>query len=185
MAEGKQREQAVEECCQQLKMLENELKGKSFFGGDTIGYLDIAALVIAFWFEAVRDVVGLDLVTEERFPILCKWIGKLQDIDVVNECRPPKEKHVNYVRARYEATKLLLPTKLQDDDLHLPPMFDLPHREFFIHRINEIVFLYHHLNIILLRHAWFCQIKIDNRQKQTKWNKVNVKNNIYSIMEVM
>ncbi|XWS53069.1 hypothetical protein CRYUN_Cryun11dG0126100 [Craigia yunnanensis] len=71
-------------------MLENELKGKSSFGGDTIGYLDIATLVIAFWFEAVQDVVGLDLVTEERFPILCKWIGKLQDIDVVNECRPPK-----------------------------------------------------------------------------------------------
>ncbi|XVE79506.1 hypothetical protein DITRI_Ditri14bG0064300 [Diplodiscus trichospermus] len=105
LAEEKEREQAVEECCQQLKMLENELQGKPFFGGDTMGYLDIAALVIAFWFEVVREVVGLDLITEERFPILCKWIGKLQDIDVINECRPPKEKHVNYVRARYEAAK--------------------------------------------------------------------------------
>ncbi|XVF68861.1 hypothetical protein PTKIN_Ptkin11bG0035300 [Pterospermum kingtungense] len=105
LAEGEEREKAVEECCEQLKMLENELKGKSFFGGDAIGYLDIAALVIAFWFEVVRDVVGLDLVTEKRFPSLCRWIGKLQDVDVVNQCRPPKEKHVNYIRAGYEATK--------------------------------------------------------------------------------
>ncbi|OMO90544.1 hypothetical protein COLO4_19051 [Corchorus olitorius] len=105
LAEGKEQEQAVEECCEQLKMLENELKGKAFFGGESIGYLDIAALVIAFWFEVVQEVVGLKLVTEERFPVLCKWIKMLETIDVVNECRPPKEKHVSYVKARYEAAK--------------------------------------------------------------------------------
>ncbi|XP_022732160.1 glutathione S-transferase U7-like [Durio zibethinus] len=111
LAEGKEQEEAVEECCQQLKRLENELKGKSFFGSDTVGYLDIAALVIAFWFEVVREVVGLELVTEERFPILCKWIGKLQNIDAVNECaavnecRPPKEEHFNNIRTRFEAAK--------------------------------------------------------------------------------
>ncbi|XWS28771.1 hypothetical protein CRYUN_Cryun25bG0099800 [Craigia yunnanensis] len=89
LAEGKEREQAVEECYQQLKMLDNELKGKSFFGGDTIGYLDIAALVIAFW--------------------------------------PPKENMSTMLELAMKPQKLLLPTKYQDDDLHLPPMFDLPH----------------------------------------------------------
>ncbi|EOY33894.1 Glutathione S-transferase tau 7, putative [Theobroma cacao] len=37
LAEGKEREQAVGECCQQLEILENELHGRVFFGGDSIG----------------------------------------------------------------------------------------------------------------------------------------------------
>ncbi|KAE8039150.1 hypothetical protein FH972_011588 [Carpinus fangiana] len=101
---GEERGKALEEYFELLKMLENELK-EDFFGGESLGYLDIAAMVVAFWFVHVQEVVGAEPLTEEKFPILDKWICKLQDMDVVNECRPPKEKLLPHMRAPVEASK--------------------------------------------------------------------------------
>jgi len=99
---GEEREKALEEYLQLLKKLENELK-EDFFGGETLGYLDIAAMTIPFWFSLVQEVVGGEQVTEQKFPILYKWICKLHDMDVVNECLPPKEKLLAHIRAQVEA----------------------------------------------------------------------------------
>jgi glutathione S-transferase len=101
---GEEREKAIEEYLQLLKMLENELK-EDFFGGETLGYVDIAAMTIPFWFTLVQEVGGVEPLTEEKFPILYKWICKLHDMDVVNECRPPKEKLLAHIRAQMEALK--------------------------------------------------------------------------------
>ncbi|XP_038681889.1 glutathione S-transferase U8-like [Tripterygium wilfordii] len=105
---GKKEEQekACEEVYEQLKMLENELKGKDFFGGNTVGYLDIVAIMIAFWLEVVQEAAGLELINEEKFPILLKWSRNLGAIEAANECRPPREKLVDVYRAKIEATKL-------------------------------------------------------------------------------
>ena len=100
--EGKEREVAIEEFAEQMKFLENELNGKDFFGGETIGFLDIVANLIAFWFPISHEVLGVEVITQEKFPVLLKWIGKLQEIDVVSQSRPPREKHVAHVRARME-----------------------------------------------------------------------------------
>ncbi|KAK8683451.1 hypothetical protein V6N13_039512 [Hibiscus sabdariffa] len=43
---GKEKEDAIEETQQQLKIMEDGLKGKQFFAGQRIGYLDIAANVL-------------------------------------------------------------------------------------------------------------------------------------------
>ncbi|XVF19971.1 hypothetical protein REPUB_Repub11eG0157300 [Reevesia pubescens] len=93
---GKEQEQAIEEVHQQLKFLENELKGKEFFAGHIIGYLDIVANVL-FWFQSAGEVTGVKVLTVEKFPILYEWIEKLIKIDVVNECRIPKEKHHEFM----------------------------------------------------------------------------------------
>ncbi|KAJ0021193.1 hypothetical protein Pint_32678 [Pistacia integerrima] len=96
----------MEEIRQQLKMLEGELNGKDFFGGETIGYVDIVANVIAFWFPVTQEVTGEKLLTEEKFPALSKWIEKLKSIDIVNTCIPPREKHLAHDKARFDALKL-------------------------------------------------------------------------------
>ncbi|XP_022729314.1 glutathione S-transferase U7-like [Durio zibethinus] len=102
---GKEQEQAIEEITEQLKQLENELQGKEFFSGHSIGYLDIVANVLVSWFGNVQEALGVDMFTEEKFPILFDWIGKVVKIDIVNECRIPKEKHLDYIRSRLEALK--------------------------------------------------------------------------------
>ncbi|XP_031286401.1 glutathione S-transferase U7-like [Pistacia vera] len=97
----KEKEKCTQEASQQPKLLEKELNGRDFFGGDSIGYVDIAAIVIAFWFRVTQE----ELLTKEKFPLPFNWIEKLQASDAVNECRPPIEKHLEFVRTRYEAFK--------------------------------------------------------------------------------
>ncbi|KAK1588312.1 hypothetical protein Q3G72_021971 [Acer saccharum] len=105
LCEGEEREVVILEVCEQLKLLEQQLNGKDFFGGDKIGFVDIVGNTVAFWLPITQEILGGDFFTPEKFPGLFEWIGKLQEIDLVNECRPPKEKHLAYVRGRYESIR--------------------------------------------------------------------------------
>ncbi|XWS74071.1 hypothetical protein CRYUN_Cryun02cG0183900 [Craigia yunnanensis] len=60
-ATGKEQEQAIEEITEQLKLLENELKGKEYFSGHSIGYLDIVANVLIFQHFAITPTIALDM----------------------------------------------------------------------------------------------------------------------------
>jgi len=46
--------------------------GNAFFGGDSIGYVDIV-LGSLFWFEAVRRVYGLEIISASKTPLLAAW----------------------------------------------------------------------------------------------------------------
>ncbi|KAK8683454.1 hypothetical protein V6N13_039515 [Hibiscus sabdariffa] len=100
----KEREQGIEEAQQQLKIMEDELKGKQFFAGRRMGYLDIAANVL-FWFRVVGELTGEPILTTERFPFICEWIEKLMEIDVVNECLIPKKRYQDLMQLNRNATK--------------------------------------------------------------------------------
>lgn len=99
-------DEVIEEAREHLKSLENELKGKKFFGGDSIGYLDIVAGIIALWFPIIQEVTGVELLNEEEFPILHKWILKIRDFSTFKECLPPREQHISYLKARCQAAKV-------------------------------------------------------------------------------
>lgn len=104
--DDKEKEEVLKEVREHLKTLENQLKGKDFFGGDKIGYVDIAAMVIAFWFPVVQEALGgQQFYTSDQFPDLFKWSEKLRQIDLVNECRPPKDRHIAAFKARFDAMK--------------------------------------------------------------------------------
>ena len=104
LSKEKERDKNKEEAYELLRTLESELKDKKYFGGDDIGYLDVVANVVAFWIQRVQSVVAIDLLNQVCFPILCKWIERLyHEIPVIKECLPPKDKHLLYIKARYEA----------------------------------------------------------------------------------
>ena len=98
----KEREKAIEESMELLKYLENELKENKFFGGETIGILDIVAVYIAFWLPIIQQVVGLELLTIEKFPKLHKWSQEFTNHPVVKENLPPREKVFGFFKGRYE-----------------------------------------------------------------------------------
>lgn len=91
-----------EEALMLLRILESQLNEKKFFGGDTLGYLDIVANIVAFWIERVQEVVGIELLNKEKFPILYRWIEKYYDDSITKDCLPRKDKHMVYIKARYE-----------------------------------------------------------------------------------
>ncbi|XP_042507845.1 probable glutathione S-transferase [Macadamia integrifolia] len=102
-SEGKEQEKAMEEAWEHLRTLENELKGKKFFGGETIGFVDIAANSIAFGVGIFEEVTGTKLLDKEKLPILCRWIEEFLSCEVVKECLPPREESLKYFQARKEA----------------------------------------------------------------------------------
>ncbi|KAF8395190.1 hypothetical protein HHK36_019132 [Tetracentron sinense] len=100
--EEKERAKAMEEAFEHLKTLENELKGK-FFGGETIGLVDIACNWLAFWIGVIQEVAEIELVNGEKFPILCKWIEEFINYSPVKESLPHRENLLAYLGARREA----------------------------------------------------------------------------------
>ncbi|KAA8516356.1 hypothetical protein F0562_016649 [Nyssa sinensis] len=98
-----EQEKAMEEASELLKILENELKGKKFFGGDKIGLVDIVANFVGFWVGVIQEAKGKEelLLTHKKFPILCKWIDEYVNCSVIKENLPAKDKLVAYFRTRF------------------------------------------------------------------------------------
>jgi len=104
LGEEKEREKAIEEVPEVLKFVEEELKEKRFFGGESIGMVDIVANIIAFWQGIFEEVSGVELLTKEKFPKLTNWSNGFVSNSVVNECLPQRDKLIAYFRKRFEST---------------------------------------------------------------------------------
>ena len=99
-----EREKAIEEAKEQLAILENELKGKKFFSGDEIGLVDIAANLIALWVGVVQELVGIELLTKEKFPRLCEWSDDYLSSSIIKETLPTKDELLDRFRAMFQRT---------------------------------------------------------------------------------
>lgn len=99
--EREREEEATREACEHLKTLENELKDRRFFGGDTIGLVDIVANFICFWLGAIQEALEIKLFTEERFPKLYKWSEEFANCSIIKESLPPRDKLIAFMRRRY------------------------------------------------------------------------------------
>ncbi|CAL0302667.1 unnamed protein product [Lupinus luteus] len=96
-----EREKGIEESLEALQFLEDDLKTK-FFGGDEIGFLDIAALIIAYWVPIFQEVTGLQIFTSEKFPKLYNWSQELINHPIIKETLPPREPLLAFFKARIE-----------------------------------------------------------------------------------
>uniref|UniRef100_A0A8R7Q087 GST C-terminal domain-containing protein n=2 Tax=Triticum TaxID=4564 RepID=A0A8R7Q087_TRIUA len=89
-----------------LLLLEGQLKGKRFFGGDSIGLVDIAASGLARWLQAFEDISGVDLLTNEEFPALHRWAKAYAGDERAKECLPNMDELVSKftaVRKKFQA----------------------------------------------------------------------------------
>lgn len=99
-------EVAIEETRELIMFLEKEVTGKDFFGGETIGFLDmVAGTMIPFCLVRAWECMGIDMISEEKFPGLSRWIKKLNEVEIVRECIPPKEKHIERMNKIIERSK--------------------------------------------------------------------------------
>ncbi|CAN0925792.1 Glutathione S-transferase U17 [Linum grandiflorum] len=73
-------------------------KGKDFFGGETIGYLDIAFGSLLGWVRAVQVMIGTKLINEETAPGLAKWVEKFSADAAVKGVMPETEKLVEFAK---------------------------------------------------------------------------------------
>lgn len=59
ISQGKEQEEAIAQAVVNLKFLDEQLKGKKFFGGEAIGYLDLAFGWIGNLISILEDIIDL------------------------------------------------------------------------------------------------------------------------------
>ncbi|CAH9146667.1 unnamed protein product [Cuscuta epithymum] len=73
-------------------------KGGKFFGGDRIGYLDIALGSFVGWFKVIETFNDIKLFDDTRFSRLSKWIEDFAIDDAVINVMPSTEKLVELIK---------------------------------------------------------------------------------------
>lgn len=99
---GKEQEKAKVPVMENLKFVEELLKGKKYFGGEKIGFLDIAFGWLANLVSVVEEVAGVQLIDEENFPLLKAWMELFSDVPVIKESWPDQEKLIIKYQLRRE-----------------------------------------------------------------------------------
>ncbi|KAH0980842.1 hypothetical protein GBA52_008019 [Prunus armeniaca] len=99
--EGKEQEEAIVKAKENFKYLEEELKGKKFFGGEKLGLADIALGMLAHYGSVFEDLAGMKLLTEEEFPLLSAWKLTFADAPIIKDNWPSRDKLV----AKFQATR--------------------------------------------------------------------------------
>ncbi|XP_078175833.1 putative glutathione S-transferase GSTU6 isoform X7 [Carex rostrata] len=87
-----------------LKQLEGVFKkcsvgtGKGFFGGDTIGFIDVTLGSQLSWIKAVEKISGVKLLDETKIPLLMEWEKRFLAIDFGKNTLPNVGKVEEYGR---------------------------------------------------------------------------------------
>lgn len=102
--------EAVEQVFAGLKLLEEAFekcsKGKGFFAGDAIGYLDIALGCFLGWLKATEKMAGVKFLDEAKTPLLVQWVERFYASDAVKGVMPEADKLVEFakmIQAKFKA----------------------------------------------------------------------------------
>ncbi|PKA54205.1 Glutathione S-transferase U17 [Apostasia shenzhenica] len=105
--------QAIEQIVAALQHLEEAFekcsKGKSFFAGDSIGFVDIALGSLIGWLRAVEVLAGVKLFDEERIPGLAKWAERFCSSDAALGIMPETAELVEFSKALRDASRAAAP----------------------------------------------------------------------------
>ncbi|CAL4915238.1 unnamed protein product [Urochloa decumbens] len=89
-------------------------EGNAFFGGDSIGYLDIVLGSCLFWFEAFRRMFDLEIIKSSEAPLLAAWAERFGETAEAKKVVPEADEAVQYaynLRAAYAAAAAAAATK--------------------------------------------------------------------------
>ncbi|KAJ7943548.1 Glutathione S-transferase [Quillaja saponaria] len=100
-AQGEEARKAlIQQVEEGLELLEDAFgkcsKGKAFFGGESIGFLDIAFGCFLGWLRAAEAMNGVKLIHEAKTPGLAKWAEKFTADGAVKEVLPETQRLVEF-----------------------------------------------------------------------------------------
>ncbi|KAG1366572.1 putative Glutathione transferase GST 23 [Cocos nucifera] len=99
---GEQQQKALKEAQEGFKTLEEALTGKKFFGGETIGFVDIATGWLPRWVRVIEEIVGVSIVNENNLPLINAWFDDFMELELVKGSLPSKDKLYAFNKARRE-----------------------------------------------------------------------------------
>ncbi|XP_008781341.1 glutathione transferase GST 23-like [Phoenix dactylifera] len=109
--EGEEKENAIKYLEETVRVLDEELKGKKFFGGENLGFSDLVLGWMAFWLPVAEEVAFFEVLDSKKFPWFASWTDNFLEVPVIKENLPPRDKTVeffeNYRRQRLGASKCI------------------------------------------------------------------------------
>ncbi|KAJ6842074.1 glutathione S-transferase U17-like [Iris pallida] len=72
--------------------------GKGFFGGEAIGYLDIALGSYLGWLKATEKMTGIDFLDQAKTPLLLGWADRFCSHAAVREVMPETDRLVEFAK---------------------------------------------------------------------------------------
>ncbi|XP_028238581.1 glutathione transferase GST 23-like [Glycine soja] len=96
---GDEQEEAMKEAKEMMEKIE-EIKGKNYFGGDNIGYLDIALGWIAYLVPVWEEVGSMQIIDPLKFPATIAWMTNFLSHPVIKDSLPPRDKMLVYYHSR-------------------------------------------------------------------------------------
>ncbi|XP_057425204.1 glutathione transferase GST 23-like [Lotus japonicus] len=100
---GEEQQKAVQEVRENLKTLEGGLEGKRYFGGEGIGFTDIAIGWLGYWVRIVEEIVGISLVDTESMAKLNAWFDDFLELPIIKESMPNRDKLLQYIKTFHNA----------------------------------------------------------------------------------
>ncbi|KAF2285458.1 hypothetical protein P3X46_006296 [Hevea brasiliensis] len=99
---GDEKERAIKLTIEALQKIEEELKlkGKQFFGGERIGYVDIAVGWISYWLPVWEEVGSMKILESQQFPAISSWMHRFINHPLIKDNLPPRDKMVVYFKGR-------------------------------------------------------------------------------------
>ncbi|CAN6319424.1 unnamed protein product [Urochloa humidicola] len=71
-------------------------QGKSYFGGDNIGFLDIVLGSHLGWLKAAEEIAGVKVLDESKFPELTAWADRFYAHHAVRDVMPETDRLVQF-----------------------------------------------------------------------------------------
>ncbi|XVF85929.1 hypothetical protein PTKIN_Ptkin17bG0157200 [Pterospermum kingtungense] len=105
LSEGKEREKAIEEYQELIKVFEEgidkDFSAKSpFINGDSLGFLDIVVGTVACNYKALHEEVAV-ILEPEKHPSFFSWVTALKEHPLVQQVLPPHNKLVAKMKEKY------------------------------------------------------------------------------------
>ncbi|KAK3023266.1 hypothetical protein RJ639_044432 [Escallonia herrerae] len=95
---GEEQEKAAKEARENMKTLESGLEGKRFFGGEAIGFADIAIGWMGIWIRIIEEITDVKLIDEETMPLLSAWFQDFLEDPIIKERAPPRDKLLEHCK---------------------------------------------------------------------------------------
>ncbi|XP_057718241.1 probable glutathione S-transferase [Arachis stenosperma] len=93
---GDEKEKALNTTSEIVEKIEQEIKGKNFFGGNKIGYLDIALGWIPCMIPFFEEVGSMQIIDSLKFPAINEWMTDFLSHPVIKDSLPPRDKSLEY-----------------------------------------------------------------------------------------
>ncbi|KAI5384888.1 probable glutathione S-transferase [Lathyrus oleraceus] len=100
--EGEEGEKYLKEAREVMEKLEEEINGKKFFGGNNIGYLDLALGWITCWLPIWEEIGSMQVLDPLKCPSISSWKINFLNHPVIKDNLPPKDKMIAYCHRRIE-----------------------------------------------------------------------------------